>query len=134
MPYNYHMMINIGRSQIFKSSKSSPKNFKTQKQIIKESAGRDSFFVNYSDGQPYFTSKDYYYSGPSAYRHVKNQIDKFKANGIKVMSFFLSSYDWGGDSPSMGAFKKMYGQDAIQINPTQLVPLAKEFNKKFLQK
>ena len=105
-----------------------------EKQIIKESAGRDSFFVNYSDGQPYFTSKDYYYSGPSAYRHVKNQIDKFKANGIKVMSFFLSSYDWGNDSPSMGAFKKMYGQDAIQINPTQLVPLAKEFNKKFLQK
>ena len=37
MHYNYHMMVNIGRSQIFKSSKSSPKNFKTQKQIIKKS-------------------------------------------------------------------------------------------------
>ena len=37
MPYYYYKIIHICTSQIFKSLKSSPKNFKTQKQIIKES-------------------------------------------------------------------------------------------------
>jgi hypothetical protein len=103
-------------------------------QIIKDAAGRDAFFLNYSDGQPVFHSKDFSYVGTTAYNHTRKEVDKLRAAGIKVMSFFISDDRWNSYSADITPFKTMYGKDAVKIDPTALVPLAKEINKKFLQK
>ena len=102
------------------------------KQIIKDSAGRDAFFLNYSDGMPYYSDKTIYYSGHRGIVHTKAEVEKMRTAGIEVLSFFITE---GYDRESTKSdFKKMYGRDAAMINPTKVVELAKELNKKFLQK
>lgn len=102
-------------------------------QIINDSAGRDAFFLNYSDGMPYFSGKNFYYSGRTAVSHTKREIEKFRNVGIQVLSFYITDSDYTRDS-AMRDFKKMYGKDATTIDPTKMVALAKELNKKFLHK
>ena len=46
------------------------------KQIIKDSNGRDAYFLNYSDGMPYFDNRDMYYSGERAEVHTKDEVTK----------------------------------------------------------
>ena len=101
-------------------------------QIINKSAGRDAYFLNYSDGQPWYTGQNMTYSGFTAYKHTAGEVDKLRKAGIKILSFFITG-SWQSDRDSE-AFKRMYGKDASTINPTKVVGLAKELNKKFLQK
>tara|TARA_R100001594_G_C4051539_1_gene265139 strand:+ start:2841 stop:4862 length:2022 start_codon:yes stop_codon:yes gene_type:complete len=104
------------------------------KQIMSDSAGRDAFFLNYSDGMPYYSANDFYYSGPTAVKHTKREIEKIRNAGIEVLSFYVTEPgSWNRES-AMVDFKKMYGKDATTIDPTKMVALAKELNKKFLQK
>ena len=101
-------------------------------QIINKSAGRDAYFLNYSDGQPWFSGTDMTYSGNTSTKHTAGEVDKFRKAGIKILSFFITG-SWQSDRDSV-SFKRMYGNDASTINPTKVVGLAKELNKKFLQK
>jgi cobalamin biosynthesis protein CobT len=102
------------------------------KQIIKDASGRDSFFLNYSDGMPYYSDNSIYYSGHTGISHTKNEVEKMRTAGIEILSFFITEgYD---RSTTKDDFKKMYGKDATMINPTKVIELAKELNKKFLQK
>ena len=103
------------------------------KQVIKDSNGRDAYFLNYSDGMPYFGSGNLYYSGNTALRHTRDEVSKFRKQGINVLSFFISDPDWRREG-TQSDFRKMYGKDASMIDPTKMMPLAKELNKKFLQK
>jgi hypothetical protein len=52
-----------------------------------------------------------------------------RSRGIKVMSYFI-----GGGYDDMDDFKQMYGKDAVNVNVTSLVPLAKTLNKLFVTK
>jgi len=91
----------------------------------------DSYFINFSDGAPYFENKDLQYWGQYAVRHTKNQVDNMVHRGIKVLSYFISG-KYGYDSES--DFKAMYGKGAEFINTSQVVPLAKTLNKMFATK
>ena len=97
-------------------------------QIIKSANGKDSYFLNLSDGQPWFANKYIRYSHRAAFTHTRKQVEDFKKIGIKVLSFFISN--WKED---MTDFKRMYGKDSVSIDPTSLVSLAKVLNKKFLE-
>lgn len=102
------------------------------KQIIKDATGRDSFFLNYSDGMPYYSDNKIYYSGHTGIKHTRSEVEKMRMAGIEVLSFFITEgYERGSTSDD---FKKMYGKDASMIDPTKVIELAKELNKKFLQK
>jgi hypothetical protein len=102
------------------------------KQIIKDATGRDAFFLNYSDGMPYYSDDKIYYSGHTGIKHTRNEVEKMRMAGIEVLSFFISEgYERRSTSDD---FKKMYGKDASMIDPTKVIELAKELNKKFLQK
>ena len=103
------------------------------KQVIKDSNGRDAYFLNYSDGMPYFGSGNLYYSGATALMHTRDEVTKLRKQGINVLSFFISDRDYRRES-TQSDFRKMYGKDASMIDPTKMMPLAKELNKKFLQK
>ena len=57
------------------------------KDIVDASKGKDSYFVNMCDGSPYYN--DYY--GDSAVQHTKAQVKKMRYEGIKVISYFITS-------------------------------------------
>ena len=95
--------------------------------------GEDNYFINYSDGAPWFTNNEVYYSGRSAEKHGKKMVTLMKNNGIKVSSYFISDGGYERDSERSG-FKYMYGNDANFIDPTNMMEVAKTMNKKFLEK
>ena len=98
-----------------------------QKEIVDGSNGVESFFINFSDGEPYFENKDICYYGVDAVTHTKKQIDNMKSRGIKVLSYFIA----GGYTSGKENFTKMYGKDAEFIDTQSLVPLANSLNKMF---
>ena len=95
--------------------------------------GEDNYFVNYSDGEPYFTNDKILYYGNSAEMHTKKMAKMMKNNGIKISSYFINESGYGIDR-ARGAFTKMYGKDANFIDATNMMEVAKTMNKKFLEK
>ena len=100
------------------------------KSIINDSKGKDSYFVNYSDGMPMFGNNDIEYYHDGALNHTKSQVDTMKRNGIKVLSYFISGgYESERESKD---FKRMYGSDAQYINVQNVSAVARTINKKML--
>ena len=105
--------------------------------IMKDFVGgtnnRDSYFLNFSDGQPMFSGEGFEYYGDSALHHTKKQVKEIIKKGISVMSYFVgdSEYD---RSRNMDDFKTMYGKDAEFIDVTKVSSLAKTMNNLFLEK
>jgi hypothetical protein len=99
---------------------------------------QDVYFVNISDGQPYFHTKGvngYYYGGDSAHEHVRKQVEALRKKGITVSSYFVGEGRASFNSENiMKAFRRMYGKDAQFINVASVFEIAKSMNKKFLQK
>ena len=93
--------------------------------------GDDNYFINFSDGQPYFGNDEVRYCGHEAERHCKKQVKMMKNRGIKILSYFVSDYAYDSERSS---FKSMYGNDASFIKPTNMMEVAKTMNAMFLQK
>ena len=94
--------------------------------------GEDNYFINYSDGEPWFSNDDIYYHGNPAQKHTQKMVKMMKNNGIKISSYFITEGYTYRDSK--GSFTKMYGRDANFIDPTNMMEVAKSMNKKFLEK
>tara|TARA_R110001583_G_scaffold193064_1_gene360646 strand:- start:103 stop:855 length:753 start_codon:yes stop_codon:yes gene_type:complete len=104
-----------------------------QKDLIPGNSNQDSYFINFSDGQPYYGNSDISYSGESAENHTRKMVNNMRNIGISVLSYFIGGrYD--NDEYENKAFKKMYGDDASFINATNMMQVAKTMNKKFLSK
>ena len=104
------------------------------KDLIPGNNNQDSYFINYSDGAPYYGNGDIYYSGREAELHTRKMVTKMRNMGMKVMSYFISGdYSYGSDTYKQ-AFKTMYGNDAEFINVTNVMEISKTMNKKFLEK
>jgi hypothetical protein len=97
------------------------------KEIIKDSRGKDAYFLNFSDGEP---NSDRYY-GQIAYDHTRRQVTKMRNENINVISYFIT----GGSvyQSSVNAFKHMYGKDAQMIDVSNINDVAKTINRKFLE-
>jgi len=100
--------------------------------------GEDNYFINYSDGAPWFSvggrsyGSEVYYAGDRAVDHARKMVKMMKNNGIKIMSYFVSE---GYLSESdKNTFSKMYGKDASFIDCTNMMNVAKTMNDKFLSK
>ena len=103
-----------------------------QKDLIPGNSNQDSYFINFSDGQPYYSNNEIYYGGDTAETHTRKMCDKMRQVGISVLSYFIGgSYDDDRDNKS---FTNMYGKDASFINATNMMQVAKTMNKKFLEK
>jgi len=101
-----------------------------EKLITDGNNGIDSYFINFSDGEPYFENKDINYYGLSAQQHTRKQVDSMASRGIKILSFFIT----GNYSSDIENFKKMYGNTAENINVTKLTDLTRSLNKTFATK
>jgi len=93
----------------------------------------DSYFLNISDGEPYFGNNDLYYSGEPAYQHTRKMVKQMEGMGIQTLSYFVDSYVREGDEPSRG-FKIMYGAGAKLIDITNVSQITKTINGLFLNK
>ena len=103
------------------------------KDLIPGNDNQESYFINYSDGQPYFSNGNIYYGGKNAAYHTKKQVDNMKKMGIRVISYFISDSSWDrryGEED----FKIMYGADSHFISPVNMIQVAKSMNQKFLSK
>ena len=98
--------------------------------LVPSSKDRDSYFLNFSDGQPYFSNSDIDYSGHGASVHTKKMVEKIREKGISVLSYFIKD-SYGS---SYGDFTTMYGKDAKDIDVTNVMSVAKTMNDRFLQK
>ena len=99
--------------------------------------GEDNYFINYSDGSPWFSAgsrnnREVYYGGDRAVRHARKMVKMMKNNGMKIMSYFISG-GYMSDS-ERDTFTRMYGKDASFIDPTNMMNVAKSMNQKFLEK
>ena len=102
------------------------------KDTINMSNGKDMYFINVSDGEPGYSNQDINYGNEYAVEHTRTQVNKMKANGIKVLSYFVSDggSEWG-QGRSKIAFKRMYGTGAEFIDTNNLNELSKSINKLF---
>ena len=108
------------------------------KKWLQGSSGEDNYFINYSDGAPWFSTGgrysgyDVYYAGDRAIDHTRKMVKMMKNNGIKIMSYFIS--DGYVSESDKDTFSRMYGKDASFIDCTNMMNVAKTMNDKFLSK
>ncbi len=98
------------------------------KEIVDSAKGKDAYFVNMSDGMPYYN--DYY--GDGAHKHTREQVKKMTREGIKVISYFITG-SGGISDGERKAFDTMYGKEAQYINTKKINEVAKSMNSKFLE-
>jgi len=103
------------------------------KDFVPSTNNRDSYFLNFSDGQPMFGDETFDYYGEEALQHTKKQVKEIIKKGISVMSYFIGDSDYDR-SRNMDDFKTMYGKDAEFVDVTKVSSLAKTMNNLFLEK
>lgn len=86
----------------------------------------DSYFINISDGEPYFSNGNISYGGTAATKHTAGEIKKMKQKGIQVLGYFLDGAAQGEPSTQ---FKKMYGEDSKKVDPNSVMQIAKTMNE-----
>lgn len=95
----------------------------------------DSYFVNISDGLPYFYSRSYYYTGHEALKHTRSMVKKIQSLGIKVLSYYVDdSYRSTNTLEPSPDFVEMYGRSARKIDVTNVNQISRTMNKLFLEK
>lgn len=105
------------------------------KYMVASSNNLDSYFLNISDGEPYFQERGFYYAGIDAAKHTKKMVDNMKRIGIKVLSYFVDeNHTVNPNSPTGRIFKHCYGDDAKYINVTSVNEVSKTINGLFLKK
>ena len=102
------------------------------KSFIPVNNDMDSYFLNLSDGQPYFGGRGFYYSGDTAEIHTGKMVKMIEGMGIKTLSYFVS--DYGVQNYEKRSFQTMYGKGAKFIEVTNLNQITKTMNQLFLQK
>jgi len=98
------------------------------KEIVSSAKGKDAYFVNMSDGMPYYND----YSGEAAWKHTRMQVKNMTKEGIKVISYFITGSN-GIHESERNAFNAMYGKEAQYINTKKINEVAKSMNSKFLE-
>lgn len=91
----------------------------------------DSYFINISDGEPYFCHG--LYSGTPGARHTKKQVEHMRNCGVYVSSYFIET-DGSKMITNRSLFQEMYGLDAQFINLENITEIANTLNRRFLQK
>ena len=103
------------------------------KNFLSANNDMDSYFLNISDGEPYFGTSNYDYSGEPAFEHTRKMVKQMEGMGIKTLSYYVEEGRYNDGEPSNG-FKKMYGKSSKCIDVTNVSQITKTMNELFLQK
>ena len=109
------------------------------KELIPTTNDTDSYFLNFSDGQPTYSinrgGDEIHYAGDAAAEHTRKQVKKMQGNGINILSYFITenrgNFEYSSD---WQVFKKCYGNDAKYVNVENMFEVAKSMNELFLKK
>lgn len=105
------------------------------KYMVGASTTIDSYFLNISDGEPYFYNRDIEYVGAEAARHTRKMVDKIKGLGVKILSYYVTDQSFIDPQSSSGRiFTECYGTASNFINVTNVNDVSKTMNRLFLQK
>lgn len=100
-------------------------------EILAKSRGTRKFFINLSDGEPchgfIYKDRHYSYGGAQAAEHTRNMMREMRAAGIEVLSYYVEDDYYAGQEHAN--FKRMYGESARFINPTQVNEIVQTVNK-----
>jgi len=115
--------------------------FQATLDLITENANKyDLYFINFSDGEPGTSvhRKNMWnsYGGITAHEHTRRQVQELREAGVKVLSYFIgydSSYGYSNDG-SKKAFRKMYGEDSVFVNVSNVTDVLRTLNKLLLKK
>ena len=89
----------------------------------------NSLIINFSDGMPGASN----YHGFAAKEHVRKSVNKWKAQGFQVLSYFIKNA-YTSDATAE-EFIRMFGKDSAQdISVDQILPLAQTLNKAWANK
>lgn len=124
--------------------------------VGKKTDEQDHYFVNISDGEPYYMLRSgnpkyrsgFNYTDEVAVTHTKRQVEKIRAQGVRILSYFINSketlYGWGMGHLTAAPtslsrqdvlrrqFEMMYGKNAQFIDVTNVFDIAKTMNRLFL--
>jgi hypothetical protein len=96
----------------------------------------NSYFVNLSDGEPYFSYRsnngNVPYYGEAAAKHTQLQVNKIRNAGYNVISYFITDNNINVNTDSKERFKIMYGEDSNFINVDNISQIATTLNKKMM--
>ena len=105
---------------------------------------KDRYFLNISDGEPYFqmksplTGHSFHYADGNGVEHTKNQVNKIRRQGIHILSYYVQDDSYasllGDGHNTKRNFQVMYGKDARFIKTNSVVDLAKTINDLFLKR
>jgi hypothetical protein len=110
------------------------------KYLIPTDNSVDSYFLNFSDGQPCYNinskTDSISYSGHSAAEHTNKQVKKMRDSGMNVLSYFITerASDRFESSNDWDIFKKSYDKSAKYVDVENVMQVAKTMNDLFLQK
>lgn len=105
------------------------------KYMVEANSTVDSYFVNVSDGEPYFYNNDIEYVGSEAAKHTRKMVEKINGLGIKVLSYFVTDQSFIDPQSHNGRiFTECYGKASNFINVTNVNDVSKTMNRLFLQK
>jgi hypothetical protein len=103
----------------------------------------DRYFLNISDGEPYFAMKSpltgqiFNYVDENGVEHTKNQVNKIRRQGIHILSYYIQDEtcnSWIGDGHNTKKnFQLMYGRDARFLDINSVTALATSINELFLK-
>jgi hypothetical protein len=102
------------------------------KNFLSANNDMDSYFLNISDGEPYFGTSNYDYSGTPAFEHTRKMVKQMEGMGIKTLSYYVE--EWNRNNEPSTGFKTMYGKSARAIDVTNVSQITKTMNELFLQK
>ena len=105
-----------------------------QKEFVPINNDLDSYFLNLSDGQPYFPGQNFYYGGRTAENHTNKMVKMIESMGIQTLSYFITDWEIDENSSDARSFKKMYGKGAKMIDVKNVNQITKTMNQLFLAK
>lgn len=119
--------------------------------LITECAStHDVYFINFSDGEPGFSlntgnkakgrrrwySNTCSYGGELAVNHTRQQIQTMRDSGIKILSYFITDNRYNDHNHymanTMENFRKMYGEDAVNVNIESSMEVLRTLNRLLL--
>lgn len=113
--------------------------YKATMELITECVGDyDVYFINFSDGEPGCSIRRRGewkgYSGMEAVNHTKRQVQAMREAGVKILSYFISDYEYGKKSTSGNTFAQMYGENASYVNVQSAGEVIRTLNTLLLNK
>ena len=99
--------------------------------LIPGSNELDSYFLNFSDGDPAMDG----YVGLQAVNHTKTWVGKLRSQlRMQVISYFIDTRRVANfhETSNGERFVTMYGKDAVNIDCNSMLAIAKSLNNKFL--